>query len=308
MGLSRERRAAIVTLGATLTMLAASFAFASILLERTSRPVPPRPVGQGRAFEPMRADLRLGDGRVLPSRQLERGRRAYLTYCVACHGADGDGKGVSARGLSPPARDFTRGEFKFAAVPAGRLPNDADLARTIRDGLHGTSMLPGKDIGAGTIDDLVQYVKVFSPRWVERRPGEAIVPGPDRWADARGADAVARGRKLYHALAQCASCHPAYASPEEVRAASLEMLGRETPLRADARFPVAKESVWGTLVWPPDFRRDALRTGDTLPDLYRAIAAGVGGTAMPTWKDAIPDDDLWALAHYVRSLREERRP
>jgi len=37
-------------------------------------------------------------------------------------------------------------------------------------------------------------------------------------------------------------------------------------------------------------------------DLYRSIAAGLGGTAMPTWKGALPEADLWALVHYVDAL------
>jgi mono/diheme cytochrome c family protein len=37
-------------------------------------------------------------------------------------------------------------------------------------------------------------------------------------------------------------------------------------------------------------------------DLYRAIGAGVGGAAMPQWKGALPEENLWALVYYVQSL------
>jgi hypothetical protein len=54
---------------------------------------------------------------------------------------------------------------------------------------------------------------------------------------------------------------------------------------------------------PPDFTFHHVRSGETLDDLRRTIAGGVRGTAMAAWKTAgIPDDDLWALAYYVRSL------
>jgi mono/diheme cytochrome c family protein len=43
----------------------------------------------------------------------------------------------------------------------------------------------------------------------------------------------------------------------------------------------------------PDHRKE---------DLYRVIASGVGGTAMPTWKGSLPDEEIWALVHYVDSL------
>jgi mono/diheme cytochrome c family protein len=67
-------------------------------------------------------------------------------------------------------------------------------------------------------------------------------------------------------------------------------------------------------ILPPDFTRTPLRAGDDLPDLYRTIAAGVGGTAMPSWKATAAytdpntgehwdaEKDIWALAHYVQSL------
>ncbi len=41
---------------------------------------------------------------------------------------------------------------------------------------------------------------------------------------------------------------------------------------------------------------------DQREDLYRVIAAGVGGAAMPTWKGALSEENLWALAYYVQSL------
>jgi mono/diheme cytochrome c family protein len=65
---------------------------------------------------------------------------------------------------------------------------------------------------------------------------------------------------------------------------------------------------------PPDFLRTPLRSGTELEDLFRTIAAGVGGTAMPSWKATAPyvdpttgekwegEKDIWAIAHYVKSL------
>ena len=73
-------------------------------------------------------------------------------------------------------------------------------------------------------------------------------------------------------------------------------------MRADLYFPVAKDSDYGVKILPPDFTFNELRGGEALADIYRAIAAGIGGTAMPTWKNVLPDPDLWAMAHYVRSL------
>lgn len=227
--------------------------------------------------------------RVIPPDVLRRGFVTYQRHCAGCHGVAGDGRGPSGVGLSPPPRDFTRGAFKFAAVPAGALPRDEDLARTIRRGLAGTAM-PAWPLGDRELDALVQYLKTFSPRWRREPPPSAsdVAAGPDPWRD-RADDAVREGERLYHQVALCAACHPAYAAP--------------APRRPDPAAPVAQyEPAYGTWVLPPDFRRHPLRAGRAVDDLHRAIAFGVGGTPMPTWHGALPDASLWALAYYVRSL------
>ena len=159
------------------------------------------------------------------------------------------------------------------------------------------------DVPAAELDDLIQYVKAFAPRWRTRQPGEAIVATPDPWP-GREADAIERGRRVYHGLAQCAvACHPAYATKPEIYDFTKELTKIEVrEMRPDLYFPVAKDSDYGVKILPPDFTFNELRGGDALADIYRAIAAGIGGTAMPTWKNVLPEPDLWAMAHYVRSL------
>ena len=55
-------------------------------------------------------------------------------------------------------------------------------------------------------------------------------------------------------------------------------------------------------ILPPDFTVNRIRSGATASEIYRVIAAGIPGTAMPQWKDSIPDEDIWAIAHYVQHL------
>ena len=243
-------------------------------------------------------------GKRVSARRLNHGHELFLTYCAACHGVEGDGKGPAAVGLRPPPRNFKQGQFKFAAVASGQLPNDEDLLRIVQKGLHGSAMLPWNDVPERDLLDIIQYLKTLSPKWAEKAPGEPIVPGPDPWGDARKAEAVTRGMKVYHGLAQCLSCHPAYESPQTIAAASMELSKREATLRPDPYHSEMKESDYGYKLMPPDFTRDHVRSGETLPDIYRTIASGIGGTAMPTWKGALPDDDIWAMAYYVRSLIE----
>jgi hypothetical protein len=63
-------------------------------------------------------------------------------------------------------------------------------------------------------------------------------------------------------------------------------------------------------IMPPDFtfnRMRGVRDGNEVADLYSTIGAGIPGTAMPAWKGSLPtDDDLWALAYYVKSLMDLR--
>jgi len=241
-------------------------------------------------------------GRVVAPAALEHGREVFTHYCRPCHGDAGDGKGTAAAGLSPPPRDLRLGVYKFAAVAAGQLPNDADFVRTIRYGLHGTAMLAW-DVPEAELDDLIQYLKSFAPRWRTESAGEPLVASPDPWF-GRETEALVRGTRVYHGLAQCAvACHPAYATKPEIYAFTKELTGNEVrEFRPDLYFAVAKESDYGVKILPPDFTFNDLRGGDTLPDIYRAIASGIGGTAMPTWKTVLPEADLWAMAHYVRSL------
>ncbi|MEO6324568.1 MAG: c-type cytochrome [Thermoanaerobaculia bacterium] len=261
--------------------------------------------GCGGPGKPFTKSMTLG-GKKVSARRLNHGQEAYLTYCSACHGVKGDGKGPAALGLRPPPRDFSQAKFKFAAVSAGQLPNDDDLIRIASGGLHGTAMLPWKDVPERDIMDIVQYIKTLSPKWLDSKPGEPIVPGEDPWGPARKQEAVVRGMKVYHGLAQCLSCHPAYEPIETINAASLELAKREAQLRPDAYHAQLKESDYGVKIMPPDFTRDPIRSGDQLPDIYRTVASGIGGTAMPSWKGALPEEDLWAMAYYVRSLIDLR--
>jgi mono/diheme cytochrome c family protein len=260
-----------------------------------------------RDAEPPRfgAALTLG-GRSVSVGALEHGRAVYAGYCRPCHGDQGDGKGTAAPGLQPPPRDLRLGVYKFGAVPAGQLPTDADFVRIIRGGLHGTAM-QAWDVPVAELDDLIQYVKSFSPRWQKETAGDPIALSPDPWAGDAAAG-VERGKRVYHGLAQCAvACHPAFVTKEEIYKFTKELTSMSVrEFRVGYYDPVAKDSDYGFKILPTDFTFSPLRAGDAVDDIYRTIASGIGGTAMPTWKNVLPEPDLWALAHYVRSLVDLR--
>jgi len=222
--------------------------------------------------------------------QEARGRQTYQQYCRPCHGDNGDGHGVSAVGLRPPPRDFTQAMFKFGHVEIPQLPPDDELKRIIKNGLNGTAMHPW-DLSERELDDVVQYLKTFSPRWRTDKIGEAIQPSPDPFGPAREKEGIAHGEAKFGEL--CANCH--------VRR---ELKTTEFCLRGtleDCKLSVRE--------LPPDLHCDTLRTihpGSELYDLYRIIASGINGASMPTWKNRLPEVDLWGVAYYVRSLRADQ--
>jgi mono/diheme cytochrome c family protein len=304
----------------------ASSAFAGVLLAGCAYHAP----------APFDAPQSLG-GVEIDAATLNAGQRAYGYYCRACHGDAGDGRGPAAAGLQTPPRDFRVATFKFTGTPEGYLPHDEDILRVVRSGLHGTAMLrwsvPEPMLGA-----IVHYVKAFSPPGQGFRDPDAdrtarLVPGEDPWA-GRAAEAVRRGEAVYHGKAGCPSCHPAYVTLEEVnshRAAfGSTPLGRRdrawlpepkasdtylVPLPGDATCATDSDCAAETeachfgrceskhVILPPDFTVNELRISRTPAEAWRIIASGVPGTAMPTWAGALPDEDVWAMAHYVDHLR-----
>jgi mono/diheme cytochrome c family protein/cytochrome c5 len=249
-------------------------------------------------------------GKQISAETLEKGFEGYMLYCYACHGEKGDGKGPAAYGLKPPPRNFTLGKFKFGAVPSGQLPHDEDFVRIVKGGLHGTAMLEW-DIPNVTLGNVIQYIKTFSPRWKDEEPGEVIQITKDPFGPARAKEAAELGKKVYHGFAQCWSCHPAYATKQSIYDAAKELRKVETSeFRDDMYHSVLKESDYGFNILPPDFTAQPLRSirdKNTMDDLFRVIASGIGGTAMPQWKNqGVSDEQIWAMAWYVKSLMDLR--
>lgn len=244
-------------------------------------------------------------GQEVSAERLNRGRAAYQQYCRPCHGDGGDGRGPASPGLRPPPRDFSQALFKFAHTPAPALPPDDELKAIVRRGLNGTAMLPW-DLPERELDDLVQYLKTFSPRWRSEAPGQAVQATADPF-EARDSEGVALGARVYHEKAMCARCHPTYqakpsAEPDAGRLITTEYCLAWKPGWKDVG---ERECLTPHKVLPPSFARDPLRSvhaGSELVDLYRVIAAGIPGASMPAWQGALSEEELWGLAHYVRSL------
>jgi mono/diheme cytochrome c family protein len=217
-----------------------------------------------------------------------QGRYVYQRNCLTCHGARGDGKGDMAAGMIPKPRPFASGIFKYRSTPAGLLPTDADLARTVRNGISGTSMPAFVNLSDREIRVVTEYIKFFSPKW--RRPENygkpvTIPPLPD-WLKnpATKKERAMRGRDRF--LTSCAPCHG------------------ET---ADGKGPSASNLVdaWDQPAPPTDLRSPAIRSGPALTDLYRAIVTGIDGTPMPSFAEGFTDEQRWEIVAHLSTLREK---
>jgi mono/diheme cytochrome c family protein len=274
--------------------------------------------------------LKLAGGKEVAPKVLNEGREGYMHYCYACHGEKGDGHGPAAAGLRPPPRNFTTGVFKFATTVTEDgsigMPRDEDLTRVVKNGLHGTAMLAW-DVPDPVLRSILQYIKTFSDKWTTDEPGTPAIDANHKnpWV-GKEKEAIERGNKIYHVKAQCISCHAAY-EPKDTITEYAKELRPDKPapeFRREPYLPEQKESEYRLgaggppqptdrkiKILPPDFLVNPARSvafdeqgKASVDDVYRVIATGVGGTAMPTWKDnpSISDEDLWAMSYYVKSL------
>jgi mono/diheme cytochrome c family protein len=172
------------------------------------------------------------------------GYELYRRHCLHCHGVSGDGYGPTAPFLFPRPRDFRRGIFKFTST--GSKPTRDDLVKTVRDGLHGTSM-PAYEalMSPAEIEQVVDYVMFLSMRGefeyrliqevkdlddndpealpddiideilelslITWSDADALVRTPDTPRTPPSPESIARGKQLYLGRTaeklQCSGCH-----------------------------------------------------------------------------------------------------
>jgi mono/diheme cytochrome c family protein len=124
--------------------------------------------------------LRRAAGPVSSDREgVQRG--LYREHCAQCHGISGDGAGPTSAFLNPYPRDFRLGKFKYKSTKLGQRPLDADLRRTILDGIPGTGMPSFRTLPEEDVNALIEYVKYLAIRGrVEYKLlGELAVLDPD---------------------------------------------------------------------------------------------------------------------------------
>ena len=213
--------------------------------------------------------------RLEQQRLLQRGKRLYRRACAPCHGARGDGRGPAAAALDPKPHDFTTGMYKFRSTPFNAMPTDADLMRTISEGVPGTAMPAWKRLlSESQRFDLAQYIKSFAAGQFAAAPAALPVEIPE--APAATPDRIARGKQIYERL-QCGQCHGQQGRGDGPIAASL-------PIR------------------PQNFTRGVYKSGQRPEDILRTVLTGLAGTPMAPFGAVLSLEEGWDLTHYVRSL------
>jgi cytochrome c oxidase cbb3-type subunit I/II len=218
--------------------------------------------------------------------QAGRGKKLYQRYCIGCHGENGDGRGENAAYVDPKPRDFTTGTFKCRSTPSGTAPLDSDLYDTIGRGLYSTAMPPWGPLTRRQRADLVAYIKSFSSRFREEKPG-APLQIPTETPTTQ--DSIDRGRELYQTTIKCALCH-----------------GKEG--RGDGPSASALTDSKGLPIAPYDFTSSTrFKCGGSDEDLYRVLMTGLDGTPMPSFSNSLKAEQAWDLIHYVRTFHTESR-
>ena len=95
------------------------------------------------------------------------GKPVFQANCSTCHGMTGKGDGPVGAALTPPPRDFAKGDFKYDTDGDGKAGTDADLKAVITKGAlaYGGSplMAPWPTLTAAQIDDVVAFIRSLKP-------------------------------------------------------------------------------------------------------------------------------------------------
>ncbi|TMB26857.1 MAG: c-type cytochrome [Deltaproteobacteria bacterium] len=214
---------------------------------------------------------------------LEIGGRVFRGACLGCHGEKGNGEGREGKLLQIPPRDFTQGAFISRSTPSGSLPLDTDLFRSIRHGFKPAIGMPAFNfLSDREVWAVIAHLKTFSERWKTEQVPPPVEAPP---APPRTAAAVKAGAEVYKATG-CAFCHGEKGLADGSSAPSLTY---------DSGKPVV----------PANFTKLAdFKCGNRPEDIFRTITAGMDGTPMPTFAEALTIEQRWQIVYFIQSLGE----
>ncbi|UCD12427.1 MAG: c-type cytochrome [Nitrospinaceae bacterium] len=228
------------------------------------------------------------DAAATPS--LDRGRAVYQEKCIHCHGETGKGDGPAAALTSPKPRNFIKGQYKIRSTPFGKIPTDDDLMAMLERNYPGTTMPSWAHLPKADRESLVLYLKSLSKKFqkfIDRKKEHKVIVAPE--PPELSLEALAAGKSLF--IQNCSGCHG--------------VKGRSDGDSTKKVVDLASDAIWPrNLSEPWLFRR-----GDSLKDLYLTLRTGLSTTAMPRFSErTFKDEQIWALAHYVRTLALSEKP
>jgi len=219
--------------------------------------------------------------------QRQAGKTLYLKYCSQCHGDNGDGEGYAALHLRPRPRNFTSGKFKIRTTPNGALPTHQDLVTVIRRGMPYSSMPAWPNFTDEEVSDLAYFVTTFSSDFANPEKVPAPISLPK--APSVTKESIALGKKAYEETG-CVKCHGTLGRGD----------GPSAPTLLDD---------WGHAIRPADLSQPwTFRGGSSREDIFRTMSTGLNGTPMPSFADALPPEQRWAITDFIASLSGTEDP
>jgi mono/diheme cytochrome c family protein len=219
----------------------------------------------------------------------EGGKQLFYRYCWGCHGFRGDGNGENwlppSSWLGPylniQPRDFVAATFKCRSTPTGTLPTDQDLYNSLVRGFVNSAMPSWITLTDQNRADLVAFIKTFSARWKNEKPGDPIKVPPETKLTV---ESIKQGQQLFQKL-ECWKCHGQEGRGDGPSASTLTD-SNDQPIRP-YNFAVGSR----------------FKCGATNQDLYKIFITGLDGTPMHSFADVIKPEDAWDLVHFLRTLQ-----
>jgi len=243
-------------------------------------------------FNPVSAQEIPPPGKYTPKKntpeEIEAGKAVYFRKCVWCHGPDGAGDGPSAVRLATKPRNFNQGTFKIRHTASGDLPTDEDLFLTVTNGLPGSVMPPwGEILSVEERKNVVAFVKnVLVKDRNFNDPDETFTVIDYGKQIESSPESIAKGKEIFMTKAKCVECH------------GVEGRGNGNLTQRDD---------WGFPIFPADLTKPWNLRGNrrdpyNARNIFREISTGLNGTPMPSFVDALTEEERWHVANFVMSL------
>ncbi|HXV42526.1 MAG TPA: c-type cytochrome [Anaerolineae bacterium] len=224
------------------------------------------------------------------AQEVSQGQTIYEQRCAACHGVNGDGQGPGAERLFIKPRDFTRDEYKIKSTAGDEFPTRDDLIRVISKGMPGSSMPAWEGVlTQGEIGAVTDYIQQnFGRFFAQEGYGTTVIEAPSRIEPS--AENLARGEELFASDIGCLKCH-----------------GEHGRGNGPSAFELTDNA--GQVIYPADLTQPwRFRGGSAPEDIYVRLRTGMPGSPMPSFADALSEEETWHLVNYVLSLSPAELP